>query len=658
LLGPILTFAQTHELEAKLLEALPDAKSRDAFCSIRQVAALLDTARALDQPARYAVRLVALLVDDPTPDPTELALELGVPAFCDGLRELLRLRLGTPGSRRCRTSVHIARGALQALAQVAPDEEAILGSAMQVLSAETRRAGKGEPVLALQALEVLKQAPALAQVRLLTPLVPRLKRRKVATRAEEVLEAAASAAGLSTEDRTELTARRGGADDDGWARVPLEEGGETRVRIAVHGEIERDGEAPCSIDARAIDSAERTLLSTWEEHARRLERALVSGRTWPAVLWREIFAAGHPLWADLLKRLVWEVIGTDERLPFVWREGPVDLFGDPVELAQESRVGLLHPSTLDTDELELWREHARERVAETGVTAPFAQIFRDVKPITDDPFERFLNRAAHQDAIGAMARLSGWSGAPLLGDGPWLIERGFKGRDLAVTVDLEHLKVAFRATLAQRRTAHRRKKDGEKAVVRAPKDDRPRATLKAIEIHGSPDAHRIGLSEIVRDLERLTDPLNTVTNLFLRAWQKRKWKDATEAWREIVLAYRRGSPALLEIRRVLLQAFLAREGLEARLEDRFAITGRWVVELGTGLCHEGVEKHHLPTWKVDELAAKGSDGHDPVPFPFRRAAEPETVIVVERIIGLARAAALGIGDEDDDDDEDDDEDED
>ena len=30
----------------------------------------------------------------------------------------------------------------------------------------------------------------------------------------------------------------------------------------------------------------------------------------------------------------------------------------------------------------------------------------------------------------------------------------------------------------------------------------------------------------------------------------------------------------------------------------------WVVELGTGLCHEGPPKDHLALWKADELAAE------------------------------------------------------
>ena len=90
--------------------------------------------------------------------------------------------------------------------------------------------------------------------------------------------------------------------------------------------------------------------------------------------------------------------------PFAWTDGAaVDLFGDPVELpdADDARVCLLHPTRLDSDELELWREHARERKA----VAPFAQLYRDVLPPGDDPFVTFAGREAYAEQVAAMARV-------------------------------------------------------------------------------------------------------------------------------------------------------------------------------------------------------------------------------------------------------------
>ena len=45
--------------------------------------------------------------------------------------------------------------------------------------------------------------------------------------------------------------------------------------------------------------------------------------------------------------------------------------------------------------------------------------------------------------------------------------------------------------------------------------------------------------------------------------------------------------------------------------------------------------------QADDLAAEGNADRPPLRFPFRREAEPETVEVVERVLGLARLAAAG-----------------
>jgi hypothetical protein len=326
-------------------------------------------------------------------------------------------------------------------------------------------------------------------------------------------------------------------------------------------------------------------------------------------------------------------------VPFVWEEGEArDLFGDPLPLAEEHGVGLWHPALADADELELWRERALSRAAAGERRAPFPQAFREVAAPGEEPLARFRGREAHVDAIEAMARRGGWSGYPLLGSSPWELEREAGG--LFIRVTLEEVKIAFKATLQQRRAAHRRARDGEKPVVKQQREARPRVRLAELELEGAletPDVRR-ALAEAVWDLERLTDPLASVDDLFLRTWQQRKWKDPKEAWKEVVLRYRSGSPAALEARRALIAALAGAAGVEVRLEDRFAIVGNHVVELGTGLCHEGPPKDHLPLWKADELAAAASEGAAPLAFPFRREAAPETVAVVERVLGLARAA--------------------
>ena len=197
--------------------------------------------------------------------------------------------------------------------------------------------------------------------------------------------------------------------------------------------------------------------------------------------------------------------------------------------------------------------------------------------------------------------------------------------------------------------AWRKAKDGEKPRFVRPPDDKPRVRITRVQVEGETESgtSAVAVAEAVRDLEDWTDPLNTVSDLFLRGWTQRKWEDPQQAWKEVVLRYRQGSPGAFEVRKVLLQAFAQEAGLELRLEDRFAITETLVVELGTGLCHEGPAKDHLPGWKAEERAAEGNAGCDPPRFPFVRDADPNTVTIVERVLGLARWELLQLDSDED-----------
>jgi len=58
-----------------------------------------------------------------------------------------------------------------------------------------------------------------------------------------------------------------------------------------------------------------------------------------------------------------------------------------------------------------------------------------------------------------------------------------------------------------------------------------------------------------------------------------------------------------------------------------------VIELGTGLRHEGPPKDHLPQWRLEERVAE----HDLEPaLPFRASSEPATARVVRLVLAFAR----------------------
>ena len=630
LLKPILELVAEQELSAPFSSAVEAADGRRGWCALAQAQAL---AAAAPEPA-WLVRALGLLVEGG--DPTELALTADPAAFNEALQAVLRARLRCPARRRDRTSARLAEGALAALVAVAPDEGEVQSAVSQVLAAETRRAASGgEPTLALAALDALGAVPAVVRLRLLDPLVGDLQRRKVQTRAREVREAAEAELGLTPAERLDLLAREGDADAEGWVEVDLEEGGVVRVGVDAAGELRREGQGECRADERAIESAEERLRATWDELAARLEQALAEDRRWSPIRWHEVFLSGHPLWEDLSRRVVW----AQGEQRFVRDEAGEarDLFGEACALDPQAPIGLAYPLELDPDELELWREHARTR-ARRGA---FPQLYRDVAPPPADWRERFRGRQLHKSALEE----SGWEGVPLLGAGPWELVKEEAGALLRVEV--EQVQIKFKATLQQRRAAHRRARDGEKAVVKRHQEAAPRVEITALEVEGEPGPR--WLPERIRELERLSDPLAAPDTLWLRQWQQTKWKEPKESWREAVLRYREGSPALLGVRKALLGAFAAEEGRELRVEDRFVITGNTVIELGTGACHEGPPKDYLPQWKVDERCEEA--GELDLPWPFRPACAPETVEVVERVLLLARydeAAAAAAESEDGD----------
>lgn len=601
------------------------------YCVQEQAAALA----AIAPSAEWTLAALELLLGEG--DPTELALAAGAEETCAALEELLRLRLRAPARRRDRTSALLAEGALRALAALVPDQPPVQRAVAQILTAEARRA-QGEPALALAALDALRAFPPAERLRLLQGRAEQIKRRKVQTQLQELLAEAEAELGLSPVERLDLLARQGGLDDTGLAPVDLDEGGRIGIGLTPAGgarrvELEPPGGKVSRTDERALASAEGELLGAWSFLAERLELALVEGREWRGATWTLIFRGPHPLWADLVPRLVWERRAGAARTWFRVEEGQsVDVFGESLELGSEDRVALAHPSLADPEELELWREWA---ACERPGREPFLQLYRPVSAAAElqDPDERFSGRELYREAVTEWARREGFQGAPLVGVGPWELWRELRG--VALRLELAPVAVAFKATLAQRKTAHRRAREGEKVVIRGHAEAQPRATIASVEVvpgSAAPEDLAVVLAELSRALEELTEELLLPDELWLRAWQQEKWHDPAASWKEVVLRYRQGSGARVALRRLLLTRFAEEQGWPLRLEDRFAITRGVVVELGTGRCHEGPPKDYLPQWKVDERLEAATLPE--LAWPFVSERDPETRRIVELVLGL------------------------
>ncbi len=180
--------------------------------------------------------------------------------------------------------------------------------------------------------------------------------------------------------------------------------------IGENGKILRDLPKPAvDDDAEAAETAGRRfrrlkqgLESVATEQVRRLERAMVDGRTWSGVEFQR-HLVGHPLLWRLVKRLVWQAETAAGTIAFRLAEDRTcaDIEENAIELAADARIRLSHPVLLG-DGLPEWVE----RLADYEVLQPFDQLTRPV----------FVPTAA-ESAAGRLTRFEGRKAkaGPLLG---------------------------------------------------------------------------------------------------------------------------------------------------------------------------------------------------------------------------------------------------
>ncbi|MFF2961563.1 WGR and DUF4132 domain-containing protein [Streptomyces sp. NPDC057963] len=128
----------------------------------------------------------------------------------------------------------------------------------------------------------------------------------------------------------------------------------------------------------ALKKDVRTVAS---DQVRRLEAAMVTGRSWTAQEFRELFV-GHPLLWHLVRRLVW-LSETDSAAPTAFRVAEDRTFADAEDdaftLADEATVRLPHPLHLG-DELSAWSEV----FADYEILQPFPQLGRTVLALSEE----------------------------------------------------------------------------------------------------------------------------------------------------------------------------------------------------------------------------------------------------------------------------------
>ncbi|WP_160160882.1 DUF4132 domain-containing protein [Actinomadura sp. K4S16] len=185
------------------------------------------------------------------------------------------------------------------------------------------------------------------------------------------------------------------------------------------------------------------------DQIKRLEKAMVAGRSWTAEEFRSVFA-GHPLMRHIARRLVWSAhgVGADGAGPDgagpadgaafrVAEDGTLaDVHDDEYALPQDARVTLPHPVLLGKEAVAAWAPV----FADYEILQPFPQLGRPVHELGDDERDtgrlaRFEGHAVHFGRLMGMTS-RGWE----LGDKE---TGGFRRQVNLITPDDRHVMVAF-----------------------------------------------------------------------------------------------------------------------------------------------------------------------------------------------------------------------
>ncbi|TDV43558.1 DUF4132 domain-containing protein [Actinophytocola oryzae] len=311
--------------------------------------------------------------------------------------------------------------------------------------------GKGGHTRAVNALEVLESIGTEVALRHLYGIAQTVTFKGLRTRAREKIEAVAAELELSADQLGDRLVPDLGLDSAGGLTLDYgprrftvgfderlrpyveTEDGTRREDLPKPGEHDDPALAP---DAYAWFTAFRKDARTAvAEQVRRLERAMVSGRRWPADEFVGLFVE-HPLLWHVVRRLVWTVEGETTAFRVLDDRTFADLAGETLTLPEAAVVGIAHPVTLAAA-VPAWAT----LFADEQITQPFPQLDRPVHQLTaaeagSTHLSRFEGRTVPSRAVLGLTR-RGWQRAAPEDAGvePWLMRPVPNGH--AVVVNLE-----------------------------------------------------------------------------------------------------------------------------------------------------------------------------------------------------------------------------
>ena len=280
--------------------------------------------------------------------------------------------------------------------------------------------GEGGHHRAVAGLDVLSELGTDMALMQLHQISQKVKFKALKTRAQEKIAEIARSLDLTADQLSDRLVPDFGLDAEGGMWLDY---GPRRFRVGFDEQLKpvvadeagvrrKDLPPPNAKDDAELAAASRKSFSGLKkdvrgiaaEVIRRLESAMVTGRGWSAVEFRELLLE-HPLVWHITRRLVWLVGEGDAQTAFRVAEDRTLATVDDEEfqLPEDARIRLAHPLTLG-EGLAAWAE----LFADYEILQPFAQLGRPVYALTEQELpERHLAR--FEGAVVPVGRLLGLS---------------------------------------------------------------------------------------------------------------------------------------------------------------------------------------------------------------------------------------------------------
>ncbi|MER5778988.1 DUF4132 domain-containing protein [Streptomyces sp. NPDC002039] len=256
--------------------------------------------------------------------------------------------------------------------------------------------GEGAHHRAVDGLDVLASIGTDVALLHLHGVAQRVKFKALKLRAQEKISAVAAELGLTGEQLSDRLVPDLGLDADGSTIVDY---GTRRFTVGFDEQLKpyvldeagrrlKDLPKPGTRDDAELASAERKRFAALKkdvrtigsDQVRRLEAAMVDGRTWTGAEFRQLFVE-HPLVWHLVRRLVWLAEADGEVTAFRVAEDRTyaDIEDETTKFADDACIMLAHPLRLGGD-LAAWSE----LFADHEIVQPFPQLGRPVLAVTEE----------------------------------------------------------------------------------------------------------------------------------------------------------------------------------------------------------------------------------------------------------------------------------